>query len=155
MLTNYILLRYSCLWWSYQSFNHINHWIISYLGKINFCWDFLVMATNQTRLPALPPLPVWFVEGSSQVVLTTKKKLFHCSFIVFILSFIFCQTLGPELTQSSRRILTEAPSLNSHTMRLITQWRSSFPQLWKHEDIHFIRAVRIFLITWIYFVVLL
>ena len=46
----------------------------------------IIMATNQIRLPALSPLPVWFVEGSCQVVLTTKKKtipLFNQCFHAF------------------------------------------------------------------------
>ena len=63
--------------------DHTNHWIISIIEsyhimeKLTIVAIFsplIIMATNQTRLPALPPLPVWFVEGSCQVVLTTKKK---------------------------------------------------------------------------------
>ena len=97
----------------------------------------IIMATNQIRLPALSPLPVWFVEGSCQVVSTKKKKLFHYSINVFMLSFIFCQTLGPELTQSSRRILTEAPSLNSHNKKIsiltaLKTWRYPLSELWEY-----------------------
>ena len=69
---------------SYQSLNHTNHWIISIIEsyhimeKLTIVAIFsplIIMATNQTRLPALPPLPVWFVEGSCQVVLTKQKTI--------------------------------------------------------------------------------